>query len=279
MVASPALKRFSKKSSLFQRMKCGPLPIGRQNDRGVSHWPVLWKWTRSCHPRFRLLATHVILGPSAACKALENVGHLPARCAPGRAGIHWDVGGVLAILNSTSFHKLIGWEGEDRRQIRLDPRSPTVRSAPRVFFLSGLTTVFRFRSVFKGVGRHITDWSNPYGPDSKPTRILYCIIGVLGGPYHNISWFSRPHAMVFVFRFGGAGLKGSPPEVEANISTSELLMPTFLFQPLAEDAALCLQTISGLAGRFNRSLTATGMKLRGFGFGCACLPQGICSRW
>lgn len=38
--------------------------------------------------------------------------------------------------------------------------------------------------------------------------------------------------------------KGHPPEVEANIFASELLMPTFLFRPLAEDAALCLQTIS-----------------------------------
>ena len=54
--------------------------------------------------------------------------------------------------------------------------------------------------------------------------------------------------------------KGSPTEVEANIFASELLMPTFLFRPLAEDAAPCLQTISGLAGTFNTSLTATGMK-------------------
>ena len=54
--------------------------------------------------------------------------------------------------------------------------------------------------------------------------------------------------------------QGSPTEVEANIFASELLMPTFLFRPLAEDAAPCLQTITGLAGTFNTSLTATGIK-------------------
>ncbi len=54
--------------------------------------------------------------------------------------------------------------------------------------------------------------------------------------------------------------KGSPTEVEANIFASELLMPTFLFRPLAADATPCLQTVSGLANTFNTSLTATGMK-------------------
>ena len=54
--------------------------------------------------------------------------------------------------------------------------------------------------------------------------------------------------------------KGSSTEVEANIFASELLMPTFLFRPLAEDAPPCLDTVSGLAGKFNTSLTATGIK-------------------
>ena len=34
--------------------------------------------------------------------------------------------------------------------------------------------------------------------------------------------------------------KGSPTEVEANIFASELLMPTFLFRPLAENSAPCI---------------------------------------
>jgi len=54
--------------------------------------------------------------------------------------------------------------------------------------------------------------------------------------------------------------KGSPTEVEANIFASELLMPTFLFRPLSEDAPPCLQSVSELARIFNTSLTATGMK-------------------
>jgi hypothetical protein len=54
--------------------------------------------------------------------------------------------------------------------------------------------------------------------------------------------------------------KGSPLEVEANIFASELLMPTFLFRPLAQDAAPCLDSISTLSGKFVTSLTATGMK-------------------
>ena len=54
--------------------------------------------------------------------------------------------------------------------------------------------------------------------------------------------------------------KGSPLEVEANIFASELLMPTALFRPLAENAPPTLESISGLAATFVTSLTATGMK-------------------
>jgi Zn-dependent peptidase ImmA (M78 family) len=55
--------------------------------------------------------------------------------------------------------------------------------------------------------------------------------------------------------------KGSPMEVEANLFASELLMPTFLFRPLAENAEPILQTVKSLATTFNTSLTATAMKL------------------
>jgi hypothetical protein len=54
--------------------------------------------------------------------------------------------------------------------------------------------------------------------------------------------------------------KGSPMEVEANLFASELLMPTNLFRPLAESAEPRLATVKNLAGTFNTSLTATGMK-------------------
>lgn len=54
--------------------------------------------------------------------------------------------------------------------------------------------------------------------------------------------------------------KGSPMEVEANLFASELLMPTNLFRPLAENADPRLTTVKTLAGTFNTSLTATGMK-------------------
>lgn len=54
--------------------------------------------------------------------------------------------------------------------------------------------------------------------------------------------------------------KGSPLEVEANIFASELLMPTALFRPLAQDAAPSLENISELSATFVTSLTATGMK-------------------
>lgn len=54
--------------------------------------------------------------------------------------------------------------------------------------------------------------------------------------------------------------KGSPMEVEANLFASELLMPTALFRPLACDAEPRLERIKDLAGTFNTSLTATGMK-------------------
>src|ERR1035437_738702 len=91
-------------------------------------------------------------------------------CLPGAHQVEQafarDVGGVLTILNSTSLHELIGWEGEYLRQFRLDPQSPTVRCAPEGFLPQRpYNPFFRFRSVFKWVGRHITDWSNPYGPD------------------------------------------------------------------------------------------------------------------
>lgn len=54
--------------------------------------------------------------------------------------------------------------------------------------------------------------------------------------------------------------KGSPMEVEANLFASELLMPTNLFRPLAENSDPRLATVKSLAGVFNTSLTATGMK-------------------
>jgi hypothetical protein len=54
--------------------------------------------------------------------------------------------------------------------------------------------------------------------------------------------------------------KGSPLEVEANIFASELLMPTALFRPIAENAAPTLESISSLADTFVTSLTATGIK-------------------
>lgn len=54
--------------------------------------------------------------------------------------------------------------------------------------------------------------------------------------------------------------KGSPPGVEANLFASELLMPSFLFKPLAEDAPPSLQSVKTFAGKFGTSLTATGMK-------------------
>jgi len=54
--------------------------------------------------------------------------------------------------------------------------------------------------------------------------------------------------------------KGSPVEVEANLFASELLMPTALFRPLACESEPKLERIKSLAGTFNTSLTATGMK-------------------
>lgn len=49
-------------------------------------------------------------------------------------------------------------------------------------------------------------------------------------------------------------------EVEANLFASELLMPTALFRPLAEDADPELGKVKELAGMFNTSLTAAGMR-------------------
>lgn len=54
--------------------------------------------------------------------------------------------------------------------------------------------------------------------------------------------------------------KGSPMEVEANLFASELLMPTALFRPLAENADPRLTKVRDLAELFNTSLTATGMR-------------------
>lgn len=54
--------------------------------------------------------------------------------------------------------------------------------------------------------------------------------------------------------------KGSPMEVEANLFASELLMPTCVFRPLAQDANPTLGMVKSLAAVFNTSLTATGMK-------------------
>jgi len=54
--------------------------------------------------------------------------------------------------------------------------------------------------------------------------------------------------------------KGSALEVEANIFASELLMPTALFRPLAQDVEPRLDTVKSLACLFKTSLTATGIK-------------------
>jgi Zn-dependent peptidase ImmA (M78 family) len=54
--------------------------------------------------------------------------------------------------------------------------------------------------------------------------------------------------------------KGSPMEVEANLFASELLLPTPVFRPLAESADPRLEIVKDLAGKFDTSLTATGMK-------------------
>ena len=66
--------------------------------------------------------------------------------------------------------------------------------------------------------------------------------------------------------FGGIGYeqmreyKGSPLEVEANIFAGELLMPTVLFRPRAQDEEPRLNTVKSLASLFKTSLTATGIK-------------------
>lgn len=52
----------------------------------------------------------------------------------------------------------------------------------------------------------------------------------------------------------------SPMEVEANLFASELLLPTPIFRPLAESADPKLETIKHLAGLFDTSLTATGLR-------------------
>lgn len=54
--------------------------------------------------------------------------------------------------------------------------------------------------------------------------------------------------------------KGSPLEVEANIFASELLMPTVLFRPRAQDEEPRLDAVKSLASLFKTSLTATGIK-------------------
>ncbi|HXI72517.1 MAG TPA: ImmA/IrrE family metallo-endopeptidase [Verrucomicrobiae bacterium] len=54
--------------------------------------------------------------------------------------------------------------------------------------------------------------------------------------------------------------KGSPVEVEANLFASELLLPTGLLRPLVTNCDPRLENIKALAGTFNTSLTATGMK-------------------
>jgi Zn-dependent peptidase ImmA (M78 family) len=54
--------------------------------------------------------------------------------------------------------------------------------------------------------------------------------------------------------------RGSPMEVEANLFASELLMPSFLFGPLAKNAEPLLDNIRTLTSKFDTSLTATAMK-------------------
>ncbi len=54
--------------------------------------------------------------------------------------------------------------------------------------------------------------------------------------------------------------KGSPLEVEANIFAGELLMPTALFRPLAQNEEPRLDAVKSLATLFKTSLTATGIK-------------------
>lgn len=75
-------------------------------------------------------------------------------------------------------------------------------------------------------------------------------------------WFLHEHeSQVFVCTAEQMrDYKGSPLEVEANLFASELLMPTFLFRPLAEEAAPTMDSITKLCNKFDTSLTATGMK-------------------
>lgn len=79
-------------------------------------------------------------------------------------------------------------------------------------------------------------------------------------------WFLHEGESQMIFRDTSEQLrdyKGSPMEVEANLFASELLMPSFLFRPLAENAEPILGTVRDLAGLFATSLTATGMKFVG----------------
>lgn len=52
----------------------------------------------------------------------------------------------------------------------------------------------------------------------------------------------------------------SPLEAEANIFAAELLMPTFLFRPLAEKVLPSWEVIRGLSAIFQTSLTATALR-------------------
>jgi Zn-dependent peptidase ImmA (M78 family) len=56
------------------------------------------------------------------------------------------------------------------------------------------------------------------------------------------------------------GYSGSPPELEANVFASELLMPTVLFRPRCVNAEPSLEVVKALAGEFRTTLTATALR-------------------
>ncbi|HEX5370574.1 MAG TPA: ImmA/IrrE family metallo-endopeptidase [Dehalococcoidia bacterium] len=57
----------------------------------------------------------------------------------------------------------------------------------------------------------------------------------------------------------------STPETRANNYASDLLLPTFMFKPRAENRPMTLETASDLAGVFRTSMTATAIRLVRYG--------------
>lgn len=55
------------------------------------------------------------------------------------------------------------------------------------------------------------------------------------------------------------------PERRANRFAAELLLPQFLFQPLAKNKEITLKTVRELCAKFQTSLTATAIRLVEFG--------------